>query len=279
MRRLKRIILRPTLTMEEAEQKFGERYLTRADYDSVVEQSAIGTLPDGEPKFVFLRNVLASGDRCKSAFNVLRTLPFGDVRSSLRRRALQGSKGKELVLGWMDDSRTGPRLAARTWSHPTVYWQLLWPLLSGMGTLYREYLPAQWEEQVAAARRNGERLIGVELQTLVDAKGVWRIQDDGKRRRPIRKRDIPLPVFSTVTVNANAFFRSHADAKNESGLACLTTFGSFAGGELAFPRLRVAFNIQPGDLLIADTNREQHGNIAPLRGTRISVVAYLRKMS
>jgi hypothetical protein len=42
--------------------------------------------------------------------------------------------------------------------------------------------------------------------------------------------------------------------------------------------LRVAFPLSPGDLLIADNNNEQHGNIGPLAGNRISVVAYLRTM-
>jgi hypothetical protein len=49
-------------------------------------------------------------------------------------------------------------------------------------------------------------------------------------------------------------------------------------GYLCLPRLRVAFDILPGDLLIADTNHEQHGSISPRTGTRISVVAYLREL-
>ena len=83
------------------------------------------------------------------------------------------------------------------------------------------------------------------------------------------------PIFSTITVNKNVPFVSHVDGGNES-LACLATFGEFTGYYLCLPRLRVAFDILPGDLLIADTNHEQHGSVGERTGTRISVVAYLR---
>jgi hypothetical protein len=277
MKRINRMVLLPTLSMEEAQERFQRRYLSRADYDTVVDRDTRGTLPDGEPKFVFLKNVLGSPEAVERASTVLRTLPFNDVRSSLRRHALRGSKGRELVLGWLNDSRTGPRLAARTWCRPDVYWWLLWPLLASMGTLFREYLPVPWKQQATAAQRNGERVVGVELQSLVGAKGVSLAKADGTSR-PVKKSDVPVPLFSTITVNMNALFRSHADAKNESGFACITTFGDFSSGDLCLPRLRVAFPIRPGDVLIVDSNREQHGNIAPLVGTRISAVAYLRKM-
>lgn len=88
---------------------------------------------------------------------------------------------------------------------------------------------------------------------------------------------IPGAMFSTVTVNRTALFRAHEDGSNlPGGLACLAAFGDFAGGDLCFPRFGVSCPIEPGDLLIADTNGEQHGNIGPLSGQRISIVAYMR---
>ena len=78
--------------------------------------------------------------------------------------------------------------------------------------------------------------------------------------------------------NRSAIFRSHCDAKNEGGLSCLMAFGRFTGGDLCLPRLGVAFRLRPGDVLIADNNREQHGNIGPLLGERISVVSYLHDL-
>jgi hypothetical protein len=88
---------------------------------------------------------------------------------------------------------------------------------------------------------------------------------------------IPGTMFSTVTVNRTALFRAHEDGSNlPGGLACLAAFGDFAGGDLCFPRFGVSCPIEPGDLLICDSSQEQHGNIGPLSGQRISIVAYMR---
>ena len=83
-------------------------------------------------------------------------------------------------------------------------------------------------------------------------------------------------IFSTVTVNRSALFAPHKD-RNNRGMACMMTFGpTFEGGDLCFPRLRVAFRLRPGDLLIADTAHEYHGTVDGISDNRISVVAYLR---
>ena len=88
---------------------------------------------------------------------------------------------------------------------------------------------------------------------------------------------IPGTMFSTLTVNRTALFRAHEDGNNlPGGLACLAAFGDFAGGDLCFPRFGVSCPIAPGDLLICDSSQEQHGNIGPLCGERISIVAYMR---
>ena len=88
---------------------------------------------------------------------------------------------------------------------------------------------------------------------------------------------IPGTMFSTVTVNRTALFRAHEDGSNlPGGLACLAAFGDFVGGDLCFPRFGVSCPIEPGDLLICDSSQEQHGNIGPLCGERISIVAYMR---
>lgn len=88
---------------------------------------------------------------------------------------------------------------------------------------------------------------------------------------------VPGTMFSTITVNKSALFRCHADGNNLPGaLACLSAFGNFAGGDLCFPRFSVSCPIEPGDVLIGDNAFEQHGNIGPLSGERISIVAYMR---
>lgn len=88
---------------------------------------------------------------------------------------------------------------------------------------------------------------------------------------------IPGTIFSSITVNQTALFRSHEDGNNlEGAFSCLAAFGVYSGADLCFPRLGVSCPVAPGDLLIGDFNREQHGNIGPLMGHRISVVTYMR---
>jgi hypothetical protein len=94
---------------------------------------------------------------------------------------------------------------------------------------------------------------------------------------------IPGTVFSSAAVNRwspekNARMAVHYDGGNLPGaLGALTALrsGSYSGGFLVFPRFRVAVDLRPGDLLIAD-NREAHGN-GPIDGRdfeRVSVVAF-----
>ena len=93
----------------------------------------------------------------------------------------------------------------------------------------------------------------------------------------MRGYTVPGTMFSTITVNQAALFKSHEDGNNLEGtLACLAAFGSWSGADLCFLRFGVSCPLEPGDLLIGDTNREQHGNLGPLFGQRISVVAYMR---
>jgi hypothetical protein len=84
-------------------------------------------------------------------------------------------------------------------------------------------------------------------------------------------------IFSTVTLNRTVWFPCHSD-NNKGRVTSLMAFGNFANGYLCFPRFRVAFRLSPGDLLIADFNHEQHGNIGSIAGERISVVSYLKDL-
>jgi hypothetical protein len=64
----------------------------------------------------------------------------------------------------------------------------------------------------------------------------------------------------------------HDDGNIPGALGVLTVAGEFTGGLLVFPKFRVAVNLRPGDVLIAD-NRELHGN-TPITGNRLSIVCY-----
>jgi hypothetical protein len=269
------IQLRPTLNHDEAEKKFKGRYLTRADFDERPTEDVRGVLPNGQTAFVFLRNVFSDADVTALHKNVLSKLKFSDVKHSRRAglKGLKGSKdsrGGELIMGWMDfphPRQTGP---AR---HQFDLYVKLFPLMHMMKQAVKKHLPAYYEQQMQIITRQPEWHPWLDLFEQ-DAAFFKMVEEC----RTESTRDTMLPLFSTLTINKTLLFQSHADAKNRGGLACLTAFGTFSGADFCLPRLRVAFPIRPGDLLIADNNNEQHGNIGPIVGNRISVVAYLRTM-
>jgi hypothetical protein len=264
------------LKPEPSAEHFEGRYLDCPN-EWIVRRDTVGLSPDGELKFLYLRDQFAVQSSAL-AYERLKVLRYTPATHS-RRAALRGSGGGDLLLGWMKDTNEGGkprRTLATEWYASTVGF-ILWPLLAAASLAMKKHVPNVWKDHVQRARKNGSKLIGGGLRDFVGADGVWIVGANGRRRK-IRTSDITLPIFSTVTINRNTTCRSHVDARNARGLSCMTTFGRFTGGALCFPRLNVAFDIQPGDLLIADTNHEQHGNVGGRVGDRISVVGYLRAL-
>jgi hypothetical protein len=53
--------------------------------------------------------------------------------------------------------------------------------------------------------------------------------------------------------------------------------GNYTGGELCFPRYRIAFALRPGDVLFFPGQELLHGNL-PINGNRLSVVCYCERL-
>lgn len=272
MEPIKHVLLRPALSLEEAEKKFKGRYLSHADYDLRPTKNTWGKFEDGTTAFIYLPNAI-KGEAFEDAEFAVGRLKFNDVKNS-RRAGLKQSKGGELVLGYINFP------APRPMAHNSKQWMQyigLFRLLRKMGSIIRQLLPEYHEQQLQIAAQQPGFLPWLDyfpakyLQNKEGRRKLKKWLDDPEQRKD-------FPIFSTITINKSTLFRSHADAKNEGGLACLTAFGTWSGGEFCLPRLRVAFPLQPGSLLIADNNNEQHGNLGPLVGNRISVVAYMRAM-
>jgi hypothetical protein len=251
----KHVALPPAFSAQQAKAQFQGRRLSFRHYDRLVDQDELGS-ENGTFKYLFLRQTLPAS-LVENSWRNLRNLSFSEsnhTRSSLGKNG----NGGGTALGWLD--KPTPRKLKPSVDYPFVDQYLLMPLLIAMSERMRRYLPEEWERQAALARGNGHRVLGSMLGN-----------------PDIPRLSVEDPIFSTLTVNRNVPFVSHVDGGNES-LACLATFGEFSGSYLCLPRLRIAFDIQPGDLLIADTNHEQHGSISPRTGTRISVVAYLKDL-
>jgi hypothetical protein len=80
-------------------------------------------------------------------------------------------------------------------------------------------------------------------------------------------------VFTTIYLARNFRTAYHRDSGNLRGaLTALLPMGSFSGGELVFPRWRIAVALKPGDLLLFDP-QQIHGNL-PFEGKRLSAAFY-----
>jgi hypothetical protein len=83
-------------------------------------------------------------------------------------------------------------------------------------------------------------------------------------------------VFTTVHINKGLRCAYHFDTGNLPGvMSALMTMGTFTGGELIFPRWRIAFALRPGDLLLFDP-QQLHGNL-PFTGERLSAIFYCER--
>jgi hypothetical protein len=334
---LKPRTLNPLYTVEQARKMFQNQYLGRDDVKETLTKSTHIVTREGETKILFLKGALSPSIVLK-AWETLQKFRFKPAQKS-RRSALQGSKGGELLLGWLDMARrsmgTYPAMTAETRNQWATFREL-WPLLWTIQHIYNKFLSAYAKKQIAKAELAREspvdyllRTAGITSMGSSDGRTVTSKEDirekllrwekalpdafaqmffmqlaetnpeyldklieqtdDAKKGLKYRhipgKKDgnvvlgntVPGTMFSTITVNQTALFRAHEDGNNLAGaLSCLAAFGNFSGGELCFPRFGVSCPMEPGDLLIADTNRELHGNLGPLFGDRISIVAYMR---
>jgi hypothetical protein len=84
-------------------------------------------------------------------------------------------------------------------------------------------------------------------------------------------------AFTTLYVLKNAPTATHVDTFDyPEAFGVMATLGNFQGGEICFPRFRIAIDYQPGDLLLADVH-QLHGNFPVLEGERVACVLFVRK--
>jgi hypothetical protein len=80
-------------------------------------------------------------------------------------------------------------------------------------------------------------------------------------------------ALSSLYIPKNLRCGYHRDSCNLLGtMTALLALGNFSGGELVFPRWRIAIALEPGDLLFFNP-QELHGNLV-IDGQRASIAAY-----
>src|SRR5579864_380082 len=98
---IKKLTVAPLCSPEEARNRFRGKLLDDRHVKTRLTESALIITPEGETKFLFLKNVLPA-EIVDFGWRTLRTLKFNGAEQS-RRRALnyKGSVGGEVLFGWI----------------------------------------------------------------------------------------------------------------------------------------------------------------------------------
>jgi Oxygenase domain of the 2OGFeDO superfamily len=164
-------------------------------------------------------------------------------RSGVNESVLQHVKGRQGILGYakLDAHRT-----TLTKRNPKMITEAK-PLIRLINSLYRSTMPEAYRKQRAFWKRSqGDRQL------------------------------LRHTAFSTIYIAKNFRTAYHKDSGNMPGMmTAIMPAGKFTGGELVFPRWRLAVAYKPGDLCFFDP-QQLHGNLA-FTGKRISAAMYVAK--
>jgi hypothetical protein len=168
------------------------------------------------------------------------------------KAVMEAYGGKADMLGhyrWMKAPSPGAALCGPTaWTmrKPEMYAKVL-RFVKEVNDIYATHLPKEYAKQ----------------REYVDT-----IEEDYK---------IKGTAFTTLYVLKNAPTATHVDTFDyPEAFGVMATLGNFTGGEICFPRFRIAIDYQPGDLLLADVH-QLHGNFPVLEGERVACVLFVRK--
>lgn len=269
---MKTIDLRPLATDKQLDALCG-KFLEETSYDLLISNKTHGeplALRDAETQKIFAVWVPKSlqMEFCSSAFKSLRSaatsttnrgIASGESKMRLRK---DGSVSKTRIGATVESSIIGyydryPRMnycraCAWNYAHPEA-WRRAIPMIEQISDLFKLFAPEKYNYQASvAAQVRKEWLIG-------------------------------NSVFSTVTVNKNFRTAVHRDGLNlDNSFSAFNVLraGQFIGGNLVFPRYRIAVSADNQDLLFF-MPQEPHGNteMKAINGKpyeRLSFVYYLR---
>jgi hypothetical protein len=157
-------------------------------------------------------------------------------------KILDDDDARDGLFGAVRGRGTRPaRLSRLTKKHPEWLEQLRNPIELA-DQLYSKYLPTPYAIQLA------------EVQGASSLLRLWHT------------------AFSSAYIIRNVRSGYHRDGNLPGVMSVLMPFGQFTGAELVLPRWRIAFALQPGDMLFFDAE-EFHGNL-PFEGERASLICY-----
>jgi hypothetical protein len=261
---------------DDIARSFVGKLLDRTHYDTCIDENALVLKPNGEPLLKLVSNVLPAS-LCEAAWKNLSQVAaqpiIGGSRGTAAGTMLQparkrdGSPGRmsgvpdvprlrdssSAIAGFFDRTVRQPYCRQTTFGPNHRLVRPCLPFIHAVNTVFREHMPDRYAAQM--------KWIGATAPEFV----------------------IRGTSFSTMTINKNFRTAAHTDQGDlQEGFGVLTSLcaGEFSGGELIFPKFRVAVQFRSRDVLLADVH-ELHGN-APIEGTpgkyeRVSCVFYYRE--
>ena len=228
-------------------------YLDRRSYDLRVQDAAVGFKPDGSVLFTLVKDAIPQA-LCNTVYPHLWSVGGQSPASTNRRTAFGpksgGPNSREAAIGYLDRDRTGERFpycrATSFTANEVERFDAVKPYIKAVDGVFKQYQPARWEAQIQRVRLT---------------KADWVITDTS---------------FTSVAVNRGMRTKAHFDEGDlPEGMGVITALGNWRGGELIFPKFRVAVAFEPGDVLLCDVH-ELHAN-APIAGERVSSVFFYRR--
>lgn len=265
--------LRTRIPSAELEAKVG-KILGPEDFNMLITGPAKLLKPNGQPLVIYLPGALSEEADLPGVYETLHSLKStktenrGTASGSRRVKSGSGNKSRALpvpsaIIGAFDSAGHQKYCRLTAWTGANLpQWEMLRPFLQGVARHFEARLPDRY---------------AVQMREVAATYPEW---------------VVPGTPFTTVTVNNTYPTGVHQDAGDlESGfstLACLRR-GSYTGGQLVFPKYRVALDMRHGDLALIDAH-EHHGNTAifcecgqrrngmceTCGAERISVVSYFR---
>jgi hypothetical protein len=260
----------------EAE-KFRQARLLHEDKPKLVDQLLTTQTkvykPNGELLLALVKDILDE-DLCDEAFELLRQVKGdpsnrpeivgkGARMQAVRKDGTVGLRigvpssvlklygGKTDFLGHYRYKNSAPgapdcKLTGWTRSKPSIYQDVM-PLIHEVNKIYKAFLPTAHKRQM--------EYVGTVPQ----------------------EHKIRGTAFTTLYVLKNAPTAVHTDDMDiRTGFGVMTSLGGWKGGELYFPKFRVAVDYRPGDVILADVH-ELHGNFPLIEGIRVACVFFVRE--
>jgi len=250
-------ILIPPHDYSSVVNKLEGKHTAPSHIDRFITQSTKVVTPEGAVIAIYLRDRIASELR-NTAYKVYKSAareridnrPATVGAATLPRIRKDGRLSNRCavpnrVLKILD--RCGARQATLRSSTHHEELEKTGGLLKRLSLLYRKYIPDAYAAQRVAAKERPDR--------------------------------IPHTPFTAVYLNNNLRSAYHRDKGNlPSTMSVITVVGGdYTGGELCFPRYRIAIALRLGDVLFFPGQELLHGNL-PFSGNRLSVICYCERL-